>query len=100
MHVVQTDGDPPSSGSTILANIGWTRNRSKALAKSAAEKMMTTGMYVGIIGRMWLPPSGGGSHARRKLDLLGPDDPPAHGQCRSHVRVRRPRGAVHVPDHD
>ena len=27
MHVVQTDGEPPSDGSTSLANIGWTTKR-------------------------------------------------------------------------
>ena len=38
MHVVQTDGDPPSSGRTIFPNIGWTQKSSNALTKSAVAK--------------------------------------------------------------
>ncbi len=38
MHVFQTAGVPPSRGSTILANIGWTRNSSVALTSSVRAK--------------------------------------------------------------
>src|SRR6516165_8840618 len=38
MHVFQTAGVPPKSGSTILANIGWTRKSSVALRKRVAAK--------------------------------------------------------------
>jgi hypothetical protein len=31
MHVFQTAGVPPRRGKTILANIGWTENKRKAL---------------------------------------------------------------------
>src|SRR5262245_58748058 len=34
-----TDGDPPSTGSTILANIGWMANRSSAERKVVAVKV-------------------------------------------------------------
>jgi hypothetical protein len=34
--VVQTAGDPPSSGSVSFANSGWTANRRQAEAKIAA----------------------------------------------------------------
>ena len=30
MATAHTDGEPPSTGSTILANIGWTENSSSA----------------------------------------------------------------------
>jgi hypothetical protein len=33
MQVVQTAGEPPNWGRTILAIIGWTRNRSAAARK-------------------------------------------------------------------
>jgi hypothetical protein len=34
--VLQTEGEPPSSGSTILVNIGWTKNKRTALKKTVA----------------------------------------------------------------
>ncbi len=39
MQVVQTDGEPPSSGSTIFANSGWTQKISSAFRhKSGGEE--------------------------------------------------------------
>src|SRR5919198_3814330 len=38
MQVFQTDGAPPSSGSSILATIGWTQNNSAALRNKVVEK--------------------------------------------------------------
>ena len=38
METAHTDGDPPSLGSTIFANIGWTENRSMAETNSVAVK--------------------------------------------------------------
>ena len=37
--VVQTAGEPPITGSTILAKSGWTKNRSDALRKIVSVKM-------------------------------------------------------------
>ena len=39
MLVFHTAGDPPSSGSTSLATIGWTMNTSAALVKTLTTKM-------------------------------------------------------------
>jgi hypothetical protein len=36
MATDHTDGEPPSRGSTILVNIGWTANKSAADTKIAA----------------------------------------------------------------
>src|ERR1044071_2239555 len=36
MQVFQTDGAPPSSGSSILAIIGWTQNNKPALRNNVA----------------------------------------------------------------
>src|SRR5439155_26690085 len=40
MHVFHTAGVPPSSGSTIFAIIGWTRNSSDELRKSVTTSRM------------------------------------------------------------
>ena len=37
MQVFQTEGAPPSSGSSILAIIGWTQNNNAALRNKVAE---------------------------------------------------------------
>src|SRR5688500_15172863 len=42
MQVFQTAGVPPSSGSTILAIIGWTTKSSDELRKSVMAKSRTT----------------------------------------------------------
>ncbi len=42
MATDQTDGAPPSRGSTILANMGCTANRSAALRKIAATKVASS----------------------------------------------------------
>jgi hypothetical protein len=41
MHVFHTAGVPPSSGSTILAIMGWTTNSSDELRKSVTAKSRT-----------------------------------------------------------
>src|SRR5688572_16451760 len=41
MHVFQTAGVPPRSGSTILAIIGWTTNSSDELRNSVMAKTKT-----------------------------------------------------------
>jgi hypothetical protein len=38
MHVFHTVGVPPSNGSNILATIGCTQNRSKALTNNVVAK--------------------------------------------------------------
>ena len=38
MQVFQTEGAPPSSGSSILAIIGWTQNNNDALRNNVVEK--------------------------------------------------------------
>ena len=42
MAVDQTDGEPPSLGSTILVNIGWTANSSSAETNSTAANSPAT----------------------------------------------------------
>src|SRR2546427_13279437 len=37
MQVFQTDGPPPSSGSSILAIIGWSQNNNPALSNNVTE---------------------------------------------------------------
>jgi hypothetical protein len=41
MHVFQTAGVPPSSGSTIFAIIGWTMKRSEELRNNVAANNTT-----------------------------------------------------------
>src|SRR5687767_6904692 len=43
MQVFHTAGEPPSSGSTILPNIGCTRNSSPALVNTAAVNVASSG---------------------------------------------------------
>jgi hypothetical protein len=50
MHVVQTAGEPPYCGSTILAIIGWTRNRRAAPTNTVAANRPRR--------LRWLPGSG------------------------------------------
>jgi hypothetical protein len=42
MATDHTEGEPPSFGSTMRANIGCTANRSKALVNTAAENATST----------------------------------------------------------
>jgi hypothetical protein len=44
MHVLQTAGEPPSKGSTILAIIGCTQNSRKALRNKVMRKSKSTGV--------------------------------------------------------
>jgi hypothetical protein len=44
MHVVHTDGDPPSSGSTIFANSGWTQKISSAFRLPTPNNSQTLGL--------------------------------------------------------
>jgi hypothetical protein len=47
MQVVHTAGAPPRSGSTIFANIGWTRKSRKALTNSAVANSGSYDLLVG-----------------------------------------------------
>src|SRR5262249_20136739 len=50
-----TCGAPPSRGSTILVNIGWTANRSAALRKMAAVRIGSSSPCWAAAGRVRSP---------------------------------------------
>jgi len=56
MQVFQTIGEPPSSGSTILATMGWTRNNRKALTNSVDVNSGTMSMVGARHGASTIPP--------------------------------------------
>jgi hypothetical protein len=45
MLVFHTAGEPPSSGRTSLATIGWTMNTSAALVKTAVDQAHSDWMF-------------------------------------------------------
>src|SRR5262245_48107065 len=83
MAVFQTAGEPPSSGKTILANIGSSQNTSRAPRKTAAanngRSVLATGGAAATDGAskgirplsIPIPLSTGGCAARPRLKSLG-----------------------------